>query len=183
MVRYDKNGEALHVGEFVRGDGRYVYKHTHDGHQHVIYAHSLNELRFKEREFLALNPERVYATEPEYKVFKVDDIAAVSFCLTCDVKNAEAFCYFISDGTHVKIGKAKDVQARMINLQNANSNALKVICTFPCESEAAAHVLEKRLHRFFGEFRITGEWFDILYRIDTLAVHDRFGALLNKKNV
>lgn len=91
MVRYDKNGEALHVGEFVRGDGRYVYKQTHNGHQHVIYAHSLNELRFKEREFLSLNPERVYAAEPEHKVLKIDDIAAVSSSLTCDAETQRRF--------------------------------------------------------------------------------------------
>lgn len=72
MVRYDKNGEALHVGEFVRGDGRYVYKQTHNGLQHVVYAHSLNELRFKEREFLSLSQERVYAAEPVHSMIDLE---------------------------------------------------------------------------------------------------------------
>lgn len=179
MKRYDKHGNELHVGEFVRGDGRYVFKQTSGGKQHVVYAHSLDELRYKEREFLSLNPSNVYKPEPSYKTFRISDIMPVVSQFICDQADAKAFCYLISDGTYIKIGKAKDVQSRLIGLQNANGNPLKVVCTIPCKSETDARILEKRLHRFFSAYRTSGEWFDIMYRIDTLAIHDTFGAVLN----
>lgn len=56
----------------------------------------------------------------------------------------------------VKIGYAKDIGARLSNLQTSNHIELVAIARFAVEDPSA----EKKLHALVEEFRIRGEWFD-----------------------
>ena len=48
--RYDIHHRSLHVGEYQRKDGRYVYRWTDEfGRRHCVYAKDLDMLRIKEQ--------------------------------------------------------------------------------------------------------------------------------------
>ena len=65
-----------------------------------------------------------------------------------------------SKPSHIKIGKAIDVDERLKVLQTGNPHELRVICTVPCKSEANALAMEEFFHHFFRSHRVRGEWFD-----------------------
>lgn len=68
--------------------------------------------------------------------------------------------YFITDGntvgsSYVKIGYTEsDVSRRLGDLQVGNPLRLGIAWEIPGD-----RVLEKQLHRYFGIFRVSGEWF------------------------
>lgn len=69
--------------------------------------------------------------------------------------------YFISNGMgHVKIGVATDVESRFYGLQVANATELELIAVIP-----GGYGLEGRIHRLFAQWRIRGEWFDLVPEI------------------
>jgi hypothetical protein len=65
--------------------------------------------------------------------------------------------YFISSGDAVKIGVAKNPEARLRDLQVGNANQLEILATI---SGAGRHE-EDSLHKLFEPFRLRGEWFQI----------------------
>ena len=70
------------------------------------------------------------------------------------------YVYFIQKGYgSIKIGVAKNPEARLKNLQTGNHGKLYLIAKFPCASVAAARNLESDLHKKFERFRLEGEWF------------------------
>ncbi len=81
-------------------------------------------------------------------------------------ENARWKVYFISDGHFAKIGKSNDVRHRLAELQCGNGNTLRVLFTIGAKSERAAYRIENTLHYKFKMYRMEGEWFDILHRID-----------------
>ena len=64
--------------------------------------------------------------------------------------------YFITDGRNIKIGKSNNVRKRLLDLQVANANTLKVLYIFDIPDE-----FEKILHRRFKRFKTDSknEWF------------------------
>lgn len=58
------------------------------------------------------------------------------------------------DAGIVKIGKSKNVQARLSAITNISGRSLKIIATFPKD-------IEKQLHIKYAEFREVGEWFSL----------------------
>jgi predicted GIY-YIG superfamily endonuclease len=60
----------------------------------------------------------------------------------------------------IKIGMARNVAARVAELQTANHETLSILVEIPCDSEKEAFDLEQRLHRLFRRHRIRGEWFE-----------------------
>ena len=54
----------------------------------------------------------------------------------------------------VKIGKSKNVQARLSVIKNNSGRNLKIIAIFPED-------IEKQLHIKYAEFRKVGEWFSL----------------------
>lgn len=176
-TRFDKNGEMLRIGECVRqSDDKYMFKRTVKGDLTILYGSTLAELREKEDRLLLSDYQK--QQKNKYEVFNIEIICDVASNYICDYKHAGAFCYFIADCRYVKIGKAKNVKKRLSSLQNANGDTLQLICTIPCETEAIASGLEKEMHSLFSDYRVKGEWFDILYRINTLALREKFGANL-----
>lgn len=67
--------------------------------------------------------------------------------------------YFIQSlgpGSPIKIGVTKDPRARLAQLQTASPYPLSLIGVIP----KSGRRVEADLHRRFGEYRITGEWFE-----------------------
>lgn len=70
--------------------------------------------------------------------------------------------YFIQSSAtgYIKIGKARDVNNRLRQLQTSNPDKLTLLHSFP----DYGHREEKEYHTQFKAFRVSGEWFlpDIL---------------------
>jgi CRISPR/Cas system CSM-associated protein Csm4 (group 5 of RAMP superfamily) len=67
--------------------------------------------------------------------------------------------YIITDGRAIKIGRSKNVDARLATLQTAVPNKLEVLCIIKSKS---ASRIERALHRQFKDNRLEmGEWFMI----------------------
>lgn len=64
--------------------------------------------------------------------------------------------YLISDGTRVKIGKSKNPEKRLKQLQTGSALKLKLLGTFDLSDH-----YEKRLHWILRNFRTQGEWFEL----------------------
>lgn len=81
-----------------------------------------------------------------------------------DVDN-ESNVYFVSDGQFVKIGVAKNIEKRIIELQTGNGRKIELLADLPCATEKLAYRVESLLHDYFYKYRKEGEWFDILDRL------------------
>lgn len=68
--------------------------------------------------------------------------------------------YLITDGKHVKIGVAKNVVRRLIQLQTGSPKKLRIMHSF-----AAGFECEDTLHKLFSHLRIRGEWFKLTNEI------------------
>lgn len=61
--------------------------------------------------------------------------------------------------TCVKIGKSKNIQARIKELQTGSPNQFTLLGFVKCKSEMHSRHCETELHRHFKHFRMNGEWF------------------------
>lgn len=84
----------------------------------------------------------------------------------------KCFVYLISNGEYIKIGVAKNVEARLKDLQVANAKELQLICSFPLKNEKEAFKLEQFLHTEYEAYHIRGEWFNILNYIHVQEFKD-----------
>ena len=57
----------------------------------------------------------------------------------------------------IKIGSSFNVPQRLKQLQTSNGNKLELLNQFECKD---AKLLEKKLHNYYKDFRIEGEWFE-----------------------
>ena len=65
----------------------------------------------------------------------------------------------LSHKAPVKIGLARNVEARLTNLQVGNPTKLIIRAKIgPLSPKEASH-LEKKLHRTYNRYKIRGEWF------------------------
>lgn len=70
--------------------------------------------------------------------------------------------YFIQSGGDrgpVKVGKSRDVDVRLKELQVGNPEELEIKIVLVANSEKHALHMEKRFHRRFKKYHIRGEWF------------------------
>jgi len=77
--------------------------------------------------------------------------------------------YLISNGLHVKIGKAKDPFKRIVDLQIGSSLDLTVLFMIPYATESEAFEEEAKLQKKFKDKRVRGEWFSLTEE-DILAI-------------
>lgn len=79
-------------------------------------------------------------------------------------KSPSKFVYFIEDQARnaVKIGRARDCDQRLSELQCGNSSPLKLIAFYECND---AVNFEYSLHEKFHRHRITREWFSMCEEI------------------
>lgn len=94
-------------------------------------------------------------------------------CPTWNAPVHQCYVYFIRQGDMVKIGRARNVSARLGNLQTAHHTELMLVgCILADEAK------EVEIHNQFREHRVRGEWFrldaDLIRFIATLpAFEDR----------
>lgn len=79
--------------------------------------------------------------------------------------------YFIRNGDFIKIGRAKNPDVRLAQLQTAHPHKLALVCTM----EGGPDV-EKALHNHFAANRANGEWF-LLSDSEVFAVVDEFKVM------
>lgn len=84
-----------------------------------------------------------------------------------DFESPKAFVYFVGDGTAVKIGVAADPQKRLCGLQTGNPRKCRIMYLIPCKSQDAAYMVEKKLHYYFQDYGLAGEWFDIYKNLES----------------
>ena len=80
--------------------------------------------------------------------------------------NMKHYIYLIQEASHkrkntgcVKIGRSKNVETRLMELQVGNSRELLLIAKIGPYTPKKAEWLEKQYHRRLKRFRIRGEWF------------------------
>lgn len=59
----------------------------------------------------------------------------------------------------IKIGKAKNVERRVAELQTGCHVPLVLMGSLPLHSEKHAEHIEERIHRHFRRYRVRGEWY------------------------
>lgn len=71
--------------------------------------------------------------------------------------------YFIVDDYDgpIKIGISKNVDKRLSTLQTGNPRELKLMAWIVTQGKSEDHETEQKLHRFFSEYRVRGEWFSL----------------------
>lgn len=68
--------------------------------------------------------------------------------------------YVLTDGSHYKIGVAKDVNARIKQLQIGNPRRLYIV--FKSSELSNAYELERTIHNEYKPLRTNSEWFDFV---------------------
>jgi hypothetical protein len=105
------------------------------------------------------------------KVSRMDAELAYEWNCRLDHMKGPWFTYFLTDGQAIKIGKAKGVLERVATLQTGNPSTLTLLALMDGD-------YERKLHRQFSDYSITGEWFEIngelLRWITTFAVSDHY---------
>lgn len=69
--------------------------------------------------------------------------------------------YFITDGEYIKIGIAASLPNRVRQLQTGNARRLKVLYIIPQNNQKDSLNIERTMHEYFKNKRMSGEWFDI----------------------
>jgi len=86
--------------------------------------------------------------------------------------------YVIRAGyTHYKIGVSENVTKRLRQLQTGNPERLKVIHIQGFPDISIARIIEKHLHRMLKDYRLNGEWFEILTQSELDSVIDTMGVM------
>jgi len=70
------------------------------------------------------------------------------------------FVYILTDGTSVKVGRAKNILSRIKVIQCGCPRQIKPVCGFGPIDRRDAASFETELHRAMKSRRIGGEWFD-----------------------
>lgn len=86
-------------------------------------------------------------------------------------ENQFAFVYFIrnTETGYVKIGKAKDIQKRIKDIERTfhflgqNKNKLVLEAIVLCPLYVNSKKLEKYFHNYFESYHINGEWYDVSF--------------------
>lgn len=73
----------------------------------------------------------------------------------------KTFVYVISEvgGPFLKVGIARNPDARMANLQTANARKLILQKAFDYPTRAIATVVEQKIHELLAPHHVSGEWF------------------------
>lgn len=74
--------------------------------------------------------------------------------------NVSKYIYFVSNGSYCKIGIASNLKKRMSDLQVGNTSKLDLLYYFQTTDYDN---IENQLHKLFEPFKVSGEWYDILF--------------------
>ena len=112
-------------------------------------------------QFKTLCSHCVYSENP-VSYLKGNVMNLINARRTVKTRQHNSFVYFVSDGEFIKIGKAKNYEARLGGIQTGNARKCYFVALIPCETESDSNMLETELHRYFSHKRMIGEWFDII---------------------
>ena len=124
-----------------------------------------------------LSPDRVEAIKERLSTGTLRKIVAIEFGVTPEVVRkialdsgdkkirGVAFVYFIQAASGpIKIGVSRDPAARILSLQCALWEEIKILGSTPTDTDGAFE-LEAALHREFATTRLLGEWFQPSVRL------------------
>ena len=69
------------------------------------------------------------------------------------------YIYLLTNGTYYKIGKSKNPENRIKQLNSGSSEKIELIYKF--RSPEYYHTIEIALHNFFSNKRVNSEWFEL----------------------
>ena len=87
------------------------------------------------------------------------------FSENIEYDDPKSFVYFISDSQYVKVGKGISPTKRLSELQTGNPKQLSILYLIPCKSEKMAYDVEQSLHLAYRDYRMVGEWFNIMDKL------------------
>jgi hypothetical protein len=108
----------------------------------------------------ASSPSEEYRRQVEADLDASDAVLKLREFILADLNGAlargERLCmvYFITDGTALKIGIAKNIERRLEALQSAHYKELILVAAIPGNRS-----VEEMLHGHFDDERLRGEWF------------------------
>lgn len=102
------------------------------------------------RAMLSAAMEHFVYTRPKAQDFRLPQLRRS----TADVGESKEFVYFVSDGSAIKIGKAKDPKSRVTGMNTGASSKLEILGVVP-----GGYEKERKLHETFSRHRLRGEWF------------------------
>lgn len=73
--------------------------------------------------------------------------------------------YFVSDGEYVKVGMTNKIESRFSALQTSNARKLELLFYIPLVAKEACCHVERMFHQAYSDYRVNGEWFDILKKL------------------
>ena len=122
------------------------------------YRKSLNG---KQVDFHSNNIESILKIK-EYVDQKIDKAGIITNINQTKQKDniLKKHIYFISNGAYCKIGIATNLKRRISDLQVGNTNQLTLLYSFQTTDYDN---IEKQLHKLFEPFKVSGEWYDILF--------------------
>ena len=116
----------------------------------------------------------------EFSPEMIDELIFVNAKIPEVKYRIDDFIYFITDGEFVKVGKGSPL-CRLKSLQTGNARELNLLFTIPIGQGACwfhpSSVAESALHLLFKKYRIRGEWFDILQKINVKQCIEYFGTI------
>lgn len=80
------------------------------------------------------------------------------------------YIYLLTNGTYYKIGKSKNPDRRIKELNSGSSEKIELIYKY--RSVEYYHTIESALHNFFSNKRLNSEWFELSPK-DVLSFNDR----------
>ena len=77
------------------------------------------------------------------------------------MSNTASYVYFLTNGTHTKIGKSNSSIHRLKSLATGSSTLLEILYTIECKSSKEAFQLEQELHTKYSSKKYNLEWFNL----------------------
>lgn len=137
-----------------KGVGRFVYPHLWKKIVAGWARISVEELE----------PIIVELTEIGFFVLHYDDtcyhlhLPNMAVAATASVSEREGFIYVLKSKSGYKIGRTRNIEARMGSFNVQLPFPFKLIHSFPVDDMVA---VERELHTMFADCRLNGEWFNL----------------------
>lgn len=100
-----------------------------------------------------------------------------------DYDEAKGYVYYISDGKYIKVGQANNTGKRLSALQTSNAYHLYVLYEIPVKTKLGLNNLECGLHNYYRDYRVRGEWFDIMGRLEHSSFRLEFPSMYTGKPI
>jgi len=117
-----------------------------------IYANLHSKIKELEEDI----KRRELTLEIYHKCFGIQE---KMICVERPDKNKEGYVYLINAGDVFKIGVSIDVESRLSYMQTGCPLPMRLVSKYKAQNICKLKI-EKALHDYFSEYRLSGEWFD-----------------------